>query len=422
MCCVLSSISDKTAILCTIICSVSLIAAELTSELGVDVSENCNPTSKVGALITDAPLSENVTPVELGASAFLLQTVEFIDGNLTSLPSKFPRKVTDPICVDCLYNSGREPFMSDCEVKQGKTYPPKSLNISITTTNGPFGTLTSEFKESKANGLTFMGDGDLTRNGLLCAIFLVHDWERKDNDLSLTYFEYTDQNHCEELISKARALANENGPGIPVWALSRSEIHTQTINCQSDKALVLKFRQAVQIYRTMQLENTVNLVQFNDIEFKFQPITEDDIYRAVLAAKIIDDDHAEGVYYVYTQCGIYRWIYLLPFICTVGFVVFLGLLAFFMSPRHTVHIPYSSQSWYAEAVRSPNEKRCLSTSESSKWRYFSRTFDQMVIVGDEESEELSFERGNIRLAARGRERTELTGNANGSGSSRPAPG
>lgn len=182
----------RSAIMLAIICSVVLTVSEVVTELGVDVSPRCSLHVRQGEIIRSGNVSKNVTAVELAASAFFLKNLKFLDGVLPSVPASFPRTVNSQTCLPCLDARAQPPVLAGCKLRRGRTYRRGEMAVSVRTTNGPFGTITSAFR----NGDTkYEGDGDLTRNGQFCAMFLVHADARDDangTQTELTYFEYAD--------------------------------------------------------------------------------------------------------------------------------------------------------------------------------------------------------------------------------------
>lgn len=389
-------------------------------------SEKCGPVTIIDRITAQGDVSPNVTHAELSASAFLLQDIKFLDGNLTSTHSGFPRKVNKSICIKCLEGK-KNSSLSGCSIVDGKTYQPGSLLIHVETTQNAFGTITNAFQPSGSKK-PYNGLGDVTRNGNICSAFLFYP-ETVENQLQLTYFEYAHQKHCLSLVQTARDRANcTNGDSNctatnemqspVVIEKTKALVRTYVIRCAKSDLSINNFNRALQVYRTMQLENTISLAGYNRTEMQFQKITLDDVYRAALSMKIIDDEHEVGPYQVYTECGDFDWTYLIPFMLSLAMISALGLYSIIISWREGhIEIPYNSDSWFEE-IRNRDEIVRINRSyfhqqpqqqqqqqeqgqeqrrpSRRRRRYFSFTFDELVLVGDREN-------GTVRIDSQRRD-------------------
>lgn len=378
-------------ILATILCSVLLIIAELVSDLGVNVSQKCSPSRQSGPVIAGS--LGNATPVELGASALLLQSIAFYDGRLTSVPAGFPLDVSAAVCLPCLEKENATPLLSNCSVSDGPMFLPGELNISAKTTNGAFKTKTKEFVDlrKKDEPETIQGDGDVTKNVDNCAIFLVQGTKVEHNIFELLYLEYANNTHCNQMLATSREAQTMHGQGFPVWDLTASTVQSQNISCHAHPNITLrKFRRALQIYRTMQLEKNFTPVPFNEKESRFSKLKEDDIYRAVLAMLLLEDTKKIGSYFKYKQCGTYDWIFLLPLSLTVLLIIVLGMVTVFVDKASRIKIPYNSYSWYLEASRRDSRGLMQDWCNGRRSSYFSNLFDEMLLVDDGDVEAVRF--------------------------------
>lgn len=375
--------------------------SELVSEVGVDVSKECKPILRKGSVIADE-FSGRVTDVELAASAFYLQSITFLDGNLPFVPANFPRNVTSSVCLKCFDPSDKARALDKCVVNDDRVYQPGELDVNVETTSGAFGTITRGFREVNTKfidgenittyGVNFNGTGDLTRNGNHCAAFMVQS-RPVGSRVELVYLEYSHEDHCGRLISDATKRFNNTEEGVqqaPIWNLTEGTVRTQVISCGINKIQENWFRSAVRVYRTMQLENTINPMEYITEENRFKALTVDDVYRSVLSMKVIDDVGKTGSYYEYTECGYYKFQFIAPFAGSLFIIFVLGIASCCTGDHHTrrIDIPYNSDSWFQEARRAQSEVLQSTGNINTRRRYFNFVNDEMILVGDGDAEEV----------------------------------
>ena len=371
------------AILTTVLCTVFLIASELITELGVGVSENCSPKQARGLVISAGDSSRNSTVVELGAISFFVHTVAFVDGNLTQVSSGMPKKLTGKECLPCLYKRKLPIIANKCSIELEKVHKPNELLVGVEATKTALGVICVGFNETAGSGMRFSGQGDLTGNGMNRAIFLFAQRTSEGPTDEFLYFEYASQPHAERL----KRAAREEGKAL--WQKNEAPVYMWSIKCGTNRLSPGNFREALTIYRTIQLENPAQLARFDERKQKFQEITHDDIYRAILSLKIIDDDREEGVYDVYTSCAVYNWAFLLPIGLCLTVILVLGLLS---SPKISKvgsdFVPYNSRSWF-HYFQKKNSR-----DESSRIQvpgYFDGIHEQMVLVDVDGGKRLQLE-------------------------------
>lgn len=364
-------------------CTVSLIVGELLSELGVDVSNSCAPITKSGPGISPGKATNNYTIVELGAASFFVQSINFVDGNLTTVRSGTPRRVTGQECLRCMDDIHNPSIISSCSVTLQKVYKKGMLKVSIRKTNGPFGTITSHFINLET-GERMRGMGDITRNGAHWASFVV--FSRNPQSLDISYIEYANQAHLNALFQKAAGA-----PGIEIAEETLTEVLEHRVHCGLNELSLKSFLEAIMVYRTIQLENPTVLHYFNDSASRFELLSKEDIYRAVLSLKIIDDQHnASSLYQVYTSCAVYNWYFIIPFLCSLVLVMLLGTTSVIMGAvscgkynksRHG--IPYNSHTWFRHVRNGGAGNHALVNSiDKTRSGYFESIFDEMVLEDD----------------------------------------
>lgn len=372
------------AILFTIICTVFLITSEITAELGLDTSKKCGPKKEHGLVVSGGKSNRKYTDVELGMSAGVLQGVFFLgspDGKLSSLPVGLPKHITGKECIECLYNesSTDETYLArGCSIQHKSSYMAGELEVGVKTTDGAFKTISLGFRGTDRNNVFYWGMGDLTSNGKRMATFVIGsdniDGE-VNNETRFTYIEYSNQEHVADMLKRA-----QEDKGQDIWEAIRSIVFVQEIHCDVNMLDVHEFEKALMIYRTIQLENPAPLAEFYDDRQWFKPLTSDDLYRAVLAMKIMDDDGKMDDYYVYTECGVYDWTYIAPILGIIAIILLLCVSSFILSSAmRELDIPYDSRSWYRHSTKplEPQKPRAPSTS---CWG-FNEVKEEMLLVG-----------------------------------------
>lgn len=271
-------------------------------------------------------------------------------------------------------NSEQYPeIMGGCTITDEKVYGPGELSLTLLTTTGPFLTITEKMTEIGGLGRTFTGRGDLTNNGEHWSAFLFYT--NPENDL--IYLEYSNQDHVYNLVKSARGKENRPAPG-PI----ETPVTARRISCTTNQLTKDNFRNALSIYRTIQLENTINPATFVPEQNSFQPLTANDVYRAGLSVKVIDDALTRGDYFEYTTCGLYNWVFLMPIVVCITVIMILFTLSIVLgSAAHSRNIPYNSRSWF----RHSNMTRGLSMKSKgsfsrAKSGYFESIFDEMVVL------------------------------------------
>lgn len=315
-------------------CAICLLASELVTEFGLIPSQKCKPQTTNGFVTPDGPIitSPDIT-IGIIASAAHLQSIQFLDGDLTDLRVGFPHNVSSKVCLPCLTGT---PALMDCTLRDGKSYPAGVLDIGVRKTPSVLSTVAVGFRGTDESERQFLGKGDLAHVGEKCVSFLFHAEGGSGSPVTVTYFEYVHQVHCKELMHKAGESPEES-----LWEPTRAATQTQKIQCGTSQLSASFLEQALTVFRTTQVENTVKPMAFDEIESRFARIREDDIYRAALALSLADAEKSVGNYSVYTACAKYNVVYLLPLI--VSSLVLAGLLVWvYLGPRAAVQeLPYS---------------------------------------------------------------------------------
>lgn len=317
-------------------------------------------TTRAGPVIRGGDVDIEVIPVENSASAFYLQNLHYL-GNLKTLSAGTPVSLNPNICLDCLQQSRHQPILDRCSVTPSRIYPKGSLEVGVQAGDTSFGTIAVGFRNKKKK---FSGPGDLAHYNITFEIFTFFDENKSENPDSnppiVKYFAYNHQKHCNDLVKKAKAArkTKDGGDGI-VWARTKAPVRTFQIRCGTCQLSGKSLTKALMVYRTMQIENSITRTKFHsrgsgdEKEGFFEMMTANDIIRAVLSVKIMDDLPGWGEFVEFSQCTTYNWIFVLPLVLSLMMVLVLNVVAKMYSNRELVaRVPYNSSSWFQEVWRS----------------------------------------------------------------------
>lgn len=307
--------------LLALICYLVFLAADIISEFGVYSSSTCSPLSKYG-LVTPANDSsdsalDDLDDVNLKRATIFaqLQTIPFIEGALSFVPSGFPADVNANVCTKCLDTPDRPAILRDCTVRDGRTYAPGELQVGVQKTKTLLKTLSVGINETGSHATKYPGLGDVIK-AQNCTIFSFHMAEvNNTSNATLTYFEYANDLHCEEILKSTKETDDI------LWFETKGETFTQEIRCAESKLRPATFRDSVSLFRGIQVEFSLHRAKYDPLTERFNKLTVDDVYRAIIAAMLTNTDFQENEYFEYTDCGLYNWLYITPFMATVSLLL-----------------------------------------------------------------------------------------------------
>lgn len=376
------------AILTTVLCVIFLIASELITELGVSVSETCEPKTKSGAIVTAGSVSQNHTTVELGAMSFFVQAISFLDGNLTFVSSGMPKELTGRECLPCLSKRNPTFIAKNCNVRMRKVYSAGELLVGVHSTSSDMRTMSMGFRETDGNQRNFSGKGYLTSNGKQQAIFLVQESTRNVSTPNLLYLEYAPLEHAKRL--KVKSGKTDRA----IWERTESQVYVWSVSCEVNQLSSSEFQEALAEYRAIQLENPARLMSFDERKQTFERIYPDDIYRAIFSIRVVEDDYNIGEYQVYTTCAVYKWEFMCPFILCLILITVLGCFSLVSTSKLAgTNIPYGSRAWfllYIRELKTPRNNRLASTNKPTRTGYFDSVQEGMCLAHDGNCTRISF--------------------------------
>lgn len=347
-----------------------------------------------GPVISNNRSTELPVPVKHSSKAVHLNQVKFLDGKLKSVRTGFPLGFDSDTCVQCLKDSPDSIIIaSNCTVSPGPTFSAGSLSLDVEIF--PNGSIGRSFSEIGDGHRLFLGKCGTTFNGSHSATFIVHGNIREiDNTAQLFYIEYANQAHFEKIRAKitenvGKYLKRKVNLSFPIQSTIRVEI----IHCVENQLYMEAFREAVQVYRTMQLDSFFEPLPFHDNCNCFESIKEGDIYSAVLALKLADGTEIDGEYLVYSHCAIYNPMFLIPFIVSSLTFMILLTVAHVQWKTNSVNnemgdfhsIPHTAEGWFRYVCGGNNlETRKVELNFSALLNIIDLGSDEMLLVGEDD--------------------------------------
>lgn len=328
------------------------------------MSDRCSVTRREGRVIRGGDtnstndLFRNVTPSENSAGAFFLQSLHSL-GNLSDVKAGTPLALSSKICLSCLQAPENQYVLSGCKISAAPEFPPGQIQVSVRGGDSSFGVVSAGFRTHIEN---LTGVGDLTFNGMHFEIFAFV--VRNKSSSVLTYLSYNHQRHCEDLRTRAENAKVPGKKSPVIWEKTRARVRAFDIHCSTNQFSMEQFAKVLKVYRTIQLENTVWPTRFHtlgkgiDAEGFFNPMTINDVARAVLSIKIMDHTRKMGTFYEYKLCTTYEWQFILPLALSLVGVIVLGVYAIGRANAGiAAHVPYNSRSWFVTARDMQKELR-----------------------------------------------------------------
>ena len=394
------------AIFFTVLTSLFLICSEVVTEIGVGISQKCGPVVTTGLAIVPGDLSGRIVDVELAASAYFVQNIKFIDAvnnTLERVPAGLPKRPTGNECLKCMDKNRKDypDIMRNCSVTRARVYKPRQLEIGIRNrpNTSAFGNITLGFRERFGDKKLYHGSGDITKCGNHIVGFVVDSTTSKT---TTWYLEYTNDSHILKLIDKAGKR-----PGNDIWASTETNVELLNVTCGVNELTQKNFERALQIYRTILLENTVNPIAYGTTESRGRgKLNAQDVYRAGLSMKVIEDVQEEATYYSYISCGAYNMKYFCPMAVLLSILIFLYILSFRCSEKNMRGIPFSSRTWFEHSQQAGFSKN-LDIEQERGGRGFLEEYtagmsDEMIIL--EFGDEANLIRPNIVMKCQSRSR------------------
>lgn len=315
------------------------LSADIISEFGVSSSSTCSPQRRYGdvtisdmSTISDLFNRDKVT-LKQATMFSQMQTIPFIEGDFSMVRSGFPADVNANVCTKCLDTPDHPVILGDCTVLDGRTYGPGELLLGVEKISSLLRTVSVGFKETSTKGTAYLGTGDVVKQHN-CTIFSFHMPDvNNTSNATLTYFEYANDTHCEEILDKSRADEKV------LWIPTEGFTYTQEIRCSINSIQAATFRDSVSFYRSLMLEYSLHRAGYNTKTHRFRKLTADDVLRSAIAAMLTNGHFEEKDYFEYSDCGLYSWVYITPFLALLILLSFAaGIVSLLFQKRPAPYI------------------------------------------------------------------------------------
>lgn len=133
-------------------------------------------------------------------------------------------------------------------------------------------------------------------------------------------------------------------------------MYSYSIWCSEFLQSTDKFASALQVYRSVQLEDAEytakNLSIAGKLEETIPPMNASDAVRAAIALAMVNRKSCPGETFEFTECGVYHWKFIAPLLILFGLLVIYavsnGLMV--MNEQANIDLPHSSSAWSAAAL------------------------------------------------------------------------
>lgn len=348
-----------------------LIFAELAAEFGVQTSNRCAPQR----IETDGLCAQRSYAVSSEsrkiATAFFARIAQWNDDELEQ----------NPIYEGLRKNyNGRECFtrnslnhshaiiIANCSISPMKVIAPYSGYITLGYVASVWKTIVSEVAISNTSKPLF-GRGDVTHNGKQFSAFHISVAETKSPAVMATVVESHDSKLLQDAVSLYFTLGNFSS-----IMLLRSSLpmFTYNVTCGHFSQVASTFVEALQIYRSVQLEDIFfsmkNITVGGKTYETIPPLSAADAVRAAIAQSSLNPAFCKGETYVYSECGVYEWKYMAPLLILLFGIGTFAVIKTIMVVREDadIQLPHTSSAWSAMVLREEAEKQTTRASRASQ--------------------------------------------------------
>eukprot|EP00171_Calliarthron_tuberculosum_P012637 IDg12637t1 len=339
-------------------CSGSSILCQ-AFESGVDSSNFCRPNRLRTKGLCARKYDGDGSAAKIIASALYTQRLKWNARDIVRTPisegfrNEFDgREAFDPSTV----NRSLPIVVSGCSIEGPKVLPPHTVRITFKNIRDMWH-LRMVSLEIDATSEILRGSGDVTSNPSYYNAFLVAKSAGGNGGaVSARYYEYPNSQHVKE-IHNAVYNTGDDFARLPVN--NKASLLCYTLRCSKNVLSAIDFERAIQIYRSTQVESSIHLHPTTTILIGKhnvtipKPINAVDVVKATIAMKATDRSQCIGETHVYTACGMYDIIFLLPVIVTLLILLIIVLISTIMihSRGANIPIPTTAIAWSKYAWR-----------------------------------------------------------------------
>lgn len=368
-------VQSPTKVLIIVLSSVLFLIFEVGAESGVDSSNRCAPrrVRTMGICATayngDGSTAKNI------ASALYAQQVPWSASALLRTPIvQGMRKSFDgsEAFVPRAVNRSLPVIVNNCSSHSFSILPARAANIVLRDTRLIWNMrLTGvELRKKGGRARVVRGSGDFTSNPRYYDAFMVATpLGGHGGGIEAHFFDYADS---KQLFDSMHAMYTSGNIYAPMRVRTNAKLLRYTLSCEKIALSPRDFELAVQVYRSTQLESNVlvhprvPVAVGNESVIVPRPLSGADIIKAVIALKATDRDECEGETHVFTTCGTYDVLCMLPVLCTLlVLAIILGTTSLLVVvQKAAMPIPTTAVSWsnYAWLEISRQQREQLSAS------------------------------------------------------------
>lgn len=350
---------SPTKFLIILLSSVLFLLFEISAESGVDSSNFCRPNRLRTKGLCARPYDGDGSAAKIIASALYAQRLKWNEKDIvrTPIPEGFRnefdgREAFDPATA----NRSLRIVVANCSVEGPDVLPPRSARITFQNTRDMWHLRMTAVQIIKTSEI-LKGSGDVTSNPTYYDAFLVAKSKGGlGSPVSAYYFEYPSSRHVKEVHN---AIYSSGDDFMPLTVNNKAILLRYTLHCGKNALSGMNFGRAVQIYRSTQVESSIHLhpttkmlIGKRNISIP-KPISAVDVVKATIAMKATDRSQCIGETHVYTTCGVYDVIFLLPVIVTLLILLVIVLISTIMihSRGANIPIPTTAIAWSKYAWR-----------------------------------------------------------------------
>lgn len=370
-------IKSPTMVLVTLLSTALLLIFEIGSESGLDSSSSCRPQKLITQGLCATPYkTETLIVKELGAMLYT-QKIKWNEDDLVSTPIRQGfrknfngKEVFDPR----LSNRSLPIIVANCSVADFRIHARGTLYISIQNTKSIWSFVMSRVQfVSQSNSLSGYGD-QIFNPSYLSAFNIIGTAGGLGGAIKARVFEYS---NSEQLVDIASSIETSRNYYAPKTQSNKTPLLSYEVKCSKNILAPHRFANALRTYRTTQLESSIKLHPI--VEWKVgnesvavaKPMSAADVVKATIALKASDMDECEGETWVYSTCGVYDFLYIMPVIGTILILCFIvGMTEYLVRKRKAyVKLPISAYSWFCYAWKmnaKSEEEQCPYKKSSSK--------------------------------------------------------
>lgn len=332
------------------------------ADYGLTYTRHCRPVKTPGHIVDGIDFSMHHQMDASMGSAFALMSTPFEDGRLPCVPTGFPTMYNSLTCLGCFdcRPEKNNTILHSCSVSKLGMLADNTYELELKHYGYDFSQIIG-MKET-GNG-TDSADvfGGYQVSGIvvnkletcLAIIFAYRNSSTSTKYVSTMYLQFSIPSFCQSL-----GQITDNGQGEQIRRSAKrsvpvtvsTQIQTFLVACTAGGVMTSEdLSVSVKMYRFSQLMSTVDQDMFEKHVSNTDFLTDDYIYRSVLAMKLSNTTTIWGDYSIYTECGAYRWPFVIPYVVTCVFLFLAWVFTMCRTERALIgEHPHDSATWYRE--------------------------------------------------------------------------